>query len=585
MTIAVRATAIISDTPTETETETEMVMETQDETETEIALKNEATITNANNNNNNNILTSNADNNSNDNDNEKKPEKKESLETTTTKMSQEKKKPERILYQEDALKIFTQFETGTKNQNGIHLSRACEVYKVAWELAEENGRVLPSRVRNHFKQVLPSKKTRLQNKKNARPRRATSNGTKTNPSSPSPNSSPVPAPIPSPSPSPSPSPASTAISSRSAAPRKSTKEQIFSIGKHHHPHLHHHHHHHGYHASKHSNDNNVVDSNFFIRRNSARAHLIGSDLAQIKHQKELEKKKLFFFKKRNVLFINEAKEEKIAADVVESVISNSSPPTLQLKTETTIESEHATIDTNANANKSTADEIKVETTEDDVNGQDQSPNTQVVVTSPVRPRRMSKTEQQIADFEKMMSLDTNRTTEEDVDLSVHRRNEVLFVILIILLKQERKGRGEEESSFFIFLTHLRIRSMTENVPMLSDSLINGYIDSFDDREDSISVADREESMSTYGAHYPYTQADKDKVFVNNCDFLITKPKLNKDNNHSKQIYIYYFVRSTYYFSYCVYGIDIQKKCIKMKIIRHEMLLKKKIQPTAKKLIS
>merc|ERR1711971_331565 len=33
-----------------------------------------------------------------------------------------------------------------------------------WELPEENGRILPSKVARHFKQVLPSKKTQKKNK-------------------------------------------------------------------------------------------------------------------------------------------------------------------------------------------------------------------------------------------------------------------------------------------------------------------------------------------------------------------------------------------------------------------------------------
>ena len=70
-----------------------------------------------------------------------------------------KKKKKQILYSEDATKLFKKINDGKRLKNGITLSKACNIFSVAWELPEENGRILPSKVARHFKQVLPSKKT------------------------------------------------------------------------------------------------------------------------------------------------------------------------------------------------------------------------------------------------------------------------------------------------------------------------------------------------------------------------------------------------------------------------------------------
>lgn len=40
---------------------------------------------------------------------------------------------------------------------GVSLSTSCSIFKTAWELPENNGLILPSRVQRHFKAVLPKK--------------------------------------------------------------------------------------------------------------------------------------------------------------------------------------------------------------------------------------------------------------------------------------------------------------------------------------------------------------------------------------------------------------------------------------------
>ena len=109
-----------------------------------------------------NASTVNDDSNENKANNEKITE---SDKTTTTKpkrnskKGKKKKKVQQILYAEDATKLFKKINDGKRLKNGITLSKACNIFSVAWELPEENGRILPSKVARHFKQVLPSKKT------------------------------------------------------------------------------------------------------------------------------------------------------------------------------------------------------------------------------------------------------------------------------------------------------------------------------------------------------------------------------------------------------------------------------------------
>merc|ERR1712013_112679 len=64
----------------------------------------------------------------------------------------------KVLFSEDATKIFKMLSEGKRYKKGIALSRTCHIFSVAWELPEEKGRILPSKVARHFKQVLPSKK-------------------------------------------------------------------------------------------------------------------------------------------------------------------------------------------------------------------------------------------------------------------------------------------------------------------------------------------------------------------------------------------------------------------------------------------
>jgi len=77
----------------------------------------------------------------------------------TKKKKKKKKKQQQILYAEDATKLFKKINDGKRFKNGISLNKACNIFYVAWELPEENGRILPSKVVRHFKQVLPSKKS------------------------------------------------------------------------------------------------------------------------------------------------------------------------------------------------------------------------------------------------------------------------------------------------------------------------------------------------------------------------------------------------------------------------------------------
>merc|ERR1712083_929461 len=74
------------------------------------------------------------------------------------KKTKKKKKKQQILYAEDATKLFKKINDGKRFKNGIKLDKACNIFSVAWELPEENGRILPSKIARHFKQVLPSKK-------------------------------------------------------------------------------------------------------------------------------------------------------------------------------------------------------------------------------------------------------------------------------------------------------------------------------------------------------------------------------------------------------------------------------------------
>ena len=94
----------------------------------------------------------------------KKDESKQSESKSTSNENEQKPKPTKkkkkklqILYAEDATKLFKKFNDGKRLKNGITLTKACNIFSVAWELPEENGRILPSKVARHFKQVLPKK--------------------------------------------------------------------------------------------------------------------------------------------------------------------------------------------------------------------------------------------------------------------------------------------------------------------------------------------------------------------------------------------------------------------------------------------
>ena len=93
------------------------------------------------------------------------------------KKKKKTKKKQAILYAEDATKLFKKINDGKRFKNGISLSKACNIFSVAWELPEENGRILPSKVVRHFKQVLPSKKA-IKKKKVGKEEKRTSDTTK-----------------------------------------------------------------------------------------------------------------------------------------------------------------------------------------------------------------------------------------------------------------------------------------------------------------------------------------------------------------------------------------------------------------------
>eukprot|EP01083_Nonionella_stella_P180634 644608_1 len=75
------------------------------------------------------------------------------------KKKKKKKKKNPVLYAEVATKLYKKINDGKRFKKGITLKKACHIFSVAWELPEDNGRILPSKVARHFKQVLPSKKT------------------------------------------------------------------------------------------------------------------------------------------------------------------------------------------------------------------------------------------------------------------------------------------------------------------------------------------------------------------------------------------------------------------------------------------
>merc|ERR1712228_354654 len=83
-----------------------------------------------------------------------KPKKKKSKKT----------KKNTILYQQTAIKYFDGFTKNKRFNKGINLSTGCAIFKTAWELPENNGLILPSRIIRHFKQVLPKKPKKDKNK-------------------------------------------------------------------------------------------------------------------------------------------------------------------------------------------------------------------------------------------------------------------------------------------------------------------------------------------------------------------------------------------------------------------------------------
>ena len=76
---------------------------------------------------------------------------------TKPKKKKKKKKKNTPLYQETAVKYYDGFMKNKRFNKGINLSTGCGIFKTAWELPENNGLILPSRVIRHFKQVLPKK--------------------------------------------------------------------------------------------------------------------------------------------------------------------------------------------------------------------------------------------------------------------------------------------------------------------------------------------------------------------------------------------------------------------------------------------
>merc|ERR1712154_47393 len=83
----------------------------------------------------------------------------------TNKKKSKKKKTANILYQETAIKYYDGFTKNNRFNKGINLSTGCAVFKTVWELPENNGLILPSRVIRHFKQILPKKPKKSKTKK------------------------------------------------------------------------------------------------------------------------------------------------------------------------------------------------------------------------------------------------------------------------------------------------------------------------------------------------------------------------------------------------------------------------------------
>merc|ERR1719204_2831465 len=84
------------------------------------------------------------------------PTKEKSQSQSPKKAKSPKKKKlakTKVLYAEDATKIFKKLSEGKRYKKGVDLSRTCKIFSVAWELPEEKGRILPSKVARHFKQV------------------------------------------------------------------------------------------------------------------------------------------------------------------------------------------------------------------------------------------------------------------------------------------------------------------------------------------------------------------------------------------------------------------------------------------------
>ena len=121
--------------------------------------------------NNNNINNTNSNNNnSNSTPNDGNAANTTTLSNTSSAMSpfaKIPKKKEATLYHEDAVKLYKGLTNSSKRyEKGIALTKACHIFSIAWELDEDKGRILPSKIVRHFKQVLPSKKTAKKKKKN-----------------------------------------------------------------------------------------------------------------------------------------------------------------------------------------------------------------------------------------------------------------------------------------------------------------------------------------------------------------------------------------------------------------------------------
>ena len=96
------------------------------------------------------------------------------------KKSKKAKKKNTILYQQTAIKYFDGFTKNKRFEKGISLSTGCAIFKTAWELPENNGLILPSRIIRHFKQVLPKKPKKEKNKKKSKKSTAATAITSTN---------------------------------------------------------------------------------------------------------------------------------------------------------------------------------------------------------------------------------------------------------------------------------------------------------------------------------------------------------------------------------------------------------------------